>query len=154
MARNVFEKFVDSKIAEEKDKIYREAVDTYLSSEVDYSVTIEQFRKDMMEAGIWDHVKDVSMIEFANIINPPTSQRGGRGQRMTRAEKQRLVDEIPGFLEAHPWSKRADIASAMRVEARKLTVPLRDLTATRTIKKHGERGGTVYAVRGEKTKPE
>jgi len=152
MAKGEFEKFVAARIDEEKEKLYAEAAGEYLASQVDYGVSIEQFMEDMMAAGVWDHVKRYSMIEIANIINPPTPMRTGGGKRLTKAEKQRIMDEIPVFLEKNPWSKRKDIAEAVGIEPRKLTASLRELTGKK-IKKHGQRGATVYAVRGEATKP-
>lgn len=153
MPKSAFDKFVEEKLAEEKDRLLAEAAEEFLSTGVDYSVSLEQFMEEMMKSGIWDHIKEYSMIDIANIINPPSVSKGGRGKRLTKAEVEQLLEDIPAFLANNPWSKKKAVAQALGYDPKKLNSPLRQLLDSKAIKKHGEKGATVYAARGEKVKP-
>jgi hypothetical protein len=155
MPKNAFDKFVEDKLAIEKERLLAEAAEEFLSTGVDYSVSLEQFMEDMKNSGIWDHVKGHSMIEIANIINPPSVSRvgNGKGKRLTKVEVEKLLEDIPAFLTNNPWSKKKAVAQALGYQPKKLGSPLRQLLDSKSIKKQGEKGATVYAVKGEKAKP-
>lgn len=152
MAKSNFEKFIEARLQEQKQSIIEEARHEYLANLPDYTITLEQFIKEMQADGLWDSVSQMSLADLANHVNPPAARTAGK--RMTKAEKERILERIPEFLENNPWSKKREIGRGVGADPKKLNGPLRELLDSKKIKKQGEKGGTVYAVRGEKTKPE
>jgi hypothetical protein len=152
MAKSDFEKFVDAKLEEQRREIVEEAKTQYLSSLPDYNVPLGAFIEQMRSEGLWDSISGMSLVELADIVNPPTG--GRRSGRLTKAQKGEILDRIPLFLEKNSWSRKGDIARALNVDAKKLGGPLRELVGAKRLKKQGQRGATRYTLVGDKTKPE
>lgn len=152
MVKSNFEKFIESRLEEEKKTIIEEAKTDYIANLPDYDISLKQFIEEMKSDGLWDHVGEMSLVDLANVVNP--SRPAGKGKRMTKAEKAKIMERIPEFLDRNSWSKKSDIARAIGVDGKKLNGPLHELIEARKIKKVGEKGGTRYTVVGDKAKPE
>lgn len=81
----------------------------------------------------------------------PVTETGRK--RLTAAEKEKLHADVQKFLEAHPWTKSGDVAEAIGFPAKKIGAHLRELKTAKVLRSHGEKGATVYALAGEKSKP-
>lgn len=82
----------------------------------------------------------------------PAAETGRK--RLTAAEKEKLHEDVQKHLEAHPWTKSGDVAEAIGFPAKKIGAHLRELKSAKVLKSHGEKGATVYALTGEKSKPQ
>jgi len=153
MSKTDFEKIVEAQISAMRGDIIRNAASDYLRSGFDANVTLAEFVNSLNKEGIWDLLKDLPLKDvFGMVFGTAAAVKKDDRTRLTKADKERLLEAIPAFLAKNPWSKRSAIAKNVGVEPKKASVPLRDLLKSKKIKKQGEKAGVVYAVAGEKEK--
>ena len=155
MSKSDFEKMVDARLGAMREEAVREMATEYLKTGIDTSIPLAEFVNGLHKEGLWDLLKDLPLKEIFGVMfgAAAPAEKKGEGRRLTKADKDRLLEAIPAFLAKNPWSKRSDIARNVGMEPRKMNVPLRELVRIKKIKKQGEKAGVVYAVAGEKEKP-
>ncbi len=152
MAKSNFEKFIDARMEEKKKEMIDEFRTEYLRKLPDFNITLKAFIKEMETDGLWDHVGDMTLAQLVKEISP-SSFKNGRS-RMTKAEKERLLEKVPEFLSKNSWSKKMAIARGVGAEPKKLNTVLKELVAGKKIKRTGDKGATMYTFVGDKEKPE
>ena len=155
MGKTDFEKMVDEKMGAMRDDVVRETAHEYLRTGFNPDISLAEFVNSLHKEGLWDMLKDLSLKDLFEALfgTAPASKKASERTRLTKADKEKLLESIPAFLQKNSWSKRSDIAKGVGQEAKKLNIPLKELLKAKKIKKQGEKAGVVYAVVGEKERP-
>ncbi len=70
-----------------------------------------------------------------------------KGQKRSAEELETLTARLEQQIRSHPWQRMEEIADALGVTTRELTLPARKLLASSRIQTRGERRATRYAIR-------
>ena len=134
-------------------EFYRKIIVEFADENKTFGELVEHATKN----GWVDHLNNMKLTAIATIINPPpvhdTEGQGGTSRRLTKAEIMELRDSILEYLGENAWASKSDIAEAVSFPKAKLGPQIQALRREDKIKKHGEKGGTRYALKSEKTKP-
>lgn len=100
------------------------------------------------EAGGWiSWLKGQKLSTVIEMTTGSTVGAGKTGKRITKAEKEQLVEGILGFLKDNPDSAVTDIAEAVGHDVKTTGTQLRSLVAEKKVKKKGERKATRYSLK-------
>lgn len=127
----------------------------------------KEYTKSRLVRAVSDGATIGEIIEIAKredwlplLLATPLSELSGQpvllrptSGRITHAEKASLIDSILSYLKDNPWSAKSAIAGAVGFAPLKVAVQLRSLKKDGKIKSNGKKASTVYAIKGEKTKP-
>ena len=118
--------------------------------------TISSAREQAKTDGWLDVLDGFTLIELANLINPPSmeeSDASTRNKKLTKKEVEELHANILSFLGDNPNSKARAIAKHVGISGNRLGGQLKKLRESGQIVADGERAATTYMLPAKAVAP-
>jgi len=139
-------KFMEQKLGG-KEAVYKEYVKERLTATISGGATFGELVDTAKKEGWLETLNSVKLSTLFGTASGP-AVKTGTGKRMTRVEKEELIEKILSFLGKKPWSSKGEMMTGIRPNGTKVGPQL----AALKIKSVGARATMKYALKGEKTK--
>lgn len=101
-------------------------------------------RIDQFVADITELARELAAQTVSGVLDRPINLDRKRGKRSPE-ELDQVSEQLFAYIEANPDQRMEEIAEAMKMSSRELTLPLRKLLEQKRVRGTGNKRATTYA---------